>query len=82
MRTALLPLTPGSMSSQADKEAKELARQIRFKVKSLFKLLPLLYIIKKKKIEEKLVNCRNIHHFINLHQSLCGNLFVVFFTPV
>ncbi|XP_054674894.1 ubiquitin-conjugating enzyme E2 J1 isoform X2 [Grus americana] len=31
MKTALLPLTSGSMSSQADKEAKELARQINFK---------------------------------------------------
>ncbi|KFQ39371.1 Ubiquitin-conjugating enzyme E2 J1, partial [Mesitornis unicolor] len=45
MRTALLPLTSGSVSSQADKEAKELARQISFKVKSLFKLLSLLYRI-------------------------------------
>ncbi|KFO12535.1 Ubiquitin-conjugating enzyme E2 J1, partial [Balearica regulorum gibbericeps] len=35
MKTALLPLTSGGMSSQADKEAKELARQINFKVKSL-----------------------------------------------
>ncbi|KFW73510.1 Ubiquitin-conjugating enzyme E2 J1, partial [Pygoscelis adeliae] len=35
MKTALLPLTSGSVSSQADKEAKELARQISFKVKSL-----------------------------------------------
>ncbi|NWX71147.1 UB2J1 enzyme, partial [Alca torda] len=76
MKTALLPLTSGSVSSQADKEAKELARQISFKVKSLFKLLSLLYRIKKI-LEEKLVNCRNIHHFINLHQSLRGNL--VFF---
>ncbi|NXY63624.1 UB2J1 enzyme, partial [Callaeas wilsoni] len=50
MKTALLPLTSGSVSSQADKEAKELARQISFKVK-------------KKKTEEKLVNHRNIHHF-------------------
>ncbi|NXE52296.1 UB2J1 enzyme, partial [Casuarius casuarius] len=32
MKTALLPLTSGSVSSQADKEAKELARQISFKV--------------------------------------------------
>ncbi|NXK21299.1 UB2J1 enzyme, partial [Arenaria interpres] len=47
MKTALLPLTSGSVSSQADKEAKELARQISFKVKSLFKLLSLLYRIKK-----------------------------------
>ncbi|NXJ95871.1 UB2J1 enzyme, partial [Corythaixoides concolor] len=39
MKTALLPLTSESVSSQADKEAKELARQISFKVKSLFKLL-------------------------------------------
>ncbi|XP_075603782.1 ubiquitin-conjugating enzyme E2 J1 isoform X2 [Balearica regulorum gibbericeps] len=31
MKTALLPLTSGGMSSQADKEAKELARQINFK---------------------------------------------------
>ncbi|NXL57347.1 UB2J1 enzyme, partial [Chordeiles acutipennis] len=76
MKTALLPLTSGSISSQADKEAKELARQISFKVKSLFKLLSLLYRIKKKK-EEKLVNCRNIRHFINLHQSLCGNPFII-----
>ncbi|NXT80987.1 UB2J1 enzyme, partial [Zapornia atra] len=38
MKTALLPLTSGSVSSQADKEAKELARQISFKVKSLFPL--------------------------------------------
>ncbi|KFQ62663.1 Ubiquitin-conjugating enzyme E2 J1, partial [Pelecanus crispus] len=63
MKTALLPLTSGSVSSQADKEAKELARQISFKVKSLFKLLSLLYRIKKKNIEEKLVNCRNISSF-------------------
>ncbi|NWR37691.1 UB2J1 enzyme, partial [Tachuris rubrigastra] len=42
MKTALLPLTSRSMSSQADKEAKELARQISFKVKSLLKLLSLL----------------------------------------
>ncbi|KAM9196434.1 ubiquitin-conjugating enzyme E2 J1 isoform 1-T1 [Mergus octosetaceus] len=35
MKTALLPLTSGSGSSQADKEAKELARQISFKVKIL-----------------------------------------------
>ncbi|KFQ02157.1 Ubiquitin-conjugating enzyme E2 J1, partial [Leptosomus discolor] len=54
MKTALLPLTSGSVSSQADKEAKELARQISFKN------------YKKKSTEEKLVNCRNIHHFINL----------------
>ncbi|KFV97504.1 Ubiquitin-conjugating enzyme E2 J1, partial [Fulmarus glacialis] len=75
MKTALLPLTSRSVSSQADKEAKELARQISFKVKSLFKLLSLLYRIKKKKItEEKLVNCRNIHNFINLHWSLRRNL--------
>ncbi|NWX47712.1 UB2J1 enzyme, partial [Steatornis caripensis] len=74
MKTALLPLTSGSVSSQADKEAKELARQISFKVKSLFKLFSLLCRIKKKN-EEKLVRCRNIHHFINLHQSLHGNLF-------
>ncbi|NWW53990.1 UB2J1 enzyme, partial [Pedionomus torquatus] len=47
MKTALLPLKSGSVSSQADKEAKELARQISFKVKSLFKLLPLLCRIKK-----------------------------------
>ncbi|NXN18034.1 UB2J1 enzyme, partial [Indicator maculatus] len=39
MKTALLPLTSGSVSSQADKEAKELARQISFKVRSLFKLV-------------------------------------------
>ncbi|NWS40282.1 UB2J1 enzyme, partial [Probosciger aterrimus] len=32
MKTALLPLTSGRVSSQADKEAKELARQISFKV--------------------------------------------------
>ncbi|NXA19511.1 UB2J1 enzyme, partial [Ibidorhyncha struthersii] len=44
MKTALLPLTSGRVSSQADKEAKELARQISFKVKSLFKLLSLLHI--------------------------------------
>ncbi|NXR59089.1 UB2J1 enzyme, partial [Rhadina sibilatrix] len=44
MKTALLPLTSGSVSSQADKEAKELARQISFKVKSLFQLLSLLNI--------------------------------------
>ncbi|XP_030346041.1 ubiquitin-conjugating enzyme E2 J1 isoform X2 [Strigops habroptila] len=31
MKTALLPLTSGRVSSQADKEAKELARQISFK---------------------------------------------------
>ncbi|XP_052637490.1 ubiquitin-conjugating enzyme E2 J1 isoform X1 [Harpia harpyja] len=35
MKTALLPLTSGSVSSQADKEAKELARQISFKLKIL-----------------------------------------------
>ncbi|NXA11822.1 UB2J1 enzyme, partial [Sapayoa aenigma] len=64
MKTALLPLTSGSVSSQADKEAKELARQISFKVKSLFKLLSLWCGIKKKKnTEEKLVNRRNICHF-------------------
>ncbi|NWY71279.1 UB2J1 enzyme, partial [Erithacus rubecula] len=51
MKTALLPLTSGSVSSQADKEAKELARQISFKVKS------------KTNTEEKPVNHRNIHHF-------------------
>ncbi|NXU18219.1 UB2J1 enzyme, partial [Pardalotus punctatus] len=50
MKTALLPLTSGSVSSQADKEAKELARQISFKVK-------------KKNTEVKLVNHRSIHHF-------------------
>ncbi|NXW12967.1 UB2J1 enzyme, partial [Circaetus pectoralis] len=60
MKTALLPLTSGSVSSQADKEAKELARQISFKVKSLFKLLSLLYRIKKKKKkEEKLSETQN-----------------------
>ncbi|NXS79435.1 UB2J1 enzyme, partial [Erpornis zantholeuca] len=48
MKTALLPLTSGSVSSQADKEAKELARQISFK---------------KKNMGEKLVNHRNIHNF-------------------
>ncbi|NXD97356.1 UB2J1 enzyme, partial [Chaetorhynchus papuensis] len=63
MKTALLPLTSGSVSSQADKEAKELARQISFKVKSLFKLLSLLYRIRKKNTEEKFVNHRNIHNF-------------------
>ncbi|KFW95453.1 Ubiquitin-conjugating enzyme E2 J1, partial [Phalacrocorax carbo] len=46
MKTALLPLTSGSVSSQADKEAKELARQISFKVKSLLILLSILYRIK------------------------------------
>ncbi|NWS89106.1 UB2J1 enzyme, partial [Toxostoma redivivum] len=55
MKTALLPLTSGSVSSQADKEAKELARQISFKVKSLFK--------QKNNTEEELVNDRNIRHF-------------------
>ncbi|NXE88285.1 UB2J1 enzyme, partial [Menura novaehollandiae] len=64
MKTALLPLTSGSVSSQADKEAKELARQISFKVKSLLKPLSLLYRTRKKNTEEKLVNHRNIHHFI------------------
>ncbi|NWT24559.1 UB2J1 enzyme, partial [Cardinalis cardinalis] len=63
MKTALLPLTSGSVSSQADKEAKELARQISFKVKLLFKLFYLLYRIRKENSEEKLVNHRNIHHF-------------------
>ncbi|NXK86318.1 UB2J1 enzyme, partial [Formicarius rufipectus] len=53
MKTALLPLTSGSVSSQADKEAKELARQISFKVKSPFKLLYLLYRIKKPKKPQK-----------------------------
>ncbi|NXY90031.1 UB2J1 enzyme, partial [Alcedo cyanopectus] len=54
MKTALLPLTSGSVSSQADKEAKELARQISFKVNSLVSLLSLLYRIefKKKKKQE------------------------------
>ncbi|NWW35738.1 UB2J1 enzyme, partial [Panurus biarmicus] len=56
MKTALLPLTSGSVSSQADKEAKELARQISFKVKSLVQNV-------KKNTEEKLVNHRNIHRF-------------------
>ncbi|KFO71287.1 Ubiquitin-conjugating enzyme E2 J1, partial [Cuculus canorus] len=68
MKTALLPLKSGSVSRQAHKEAKELARKISFKVKSLFKLLSLSFGIKKD-IEEKLVNCRNIHHFINLIRS-------------
>ncbi|NWT94785.1 UB2J1 enzyme, partial [Urocynchramus pylzowi] len=63
MKTALLPLTSGSVSSQADKEAKELARQISFKVKSLLKLLSLMYRIRKKNTEEKLLHHRNIHHF-------------------
>ncbi|NWH75472.1 UB2J1 enzyme, partial [Piaya cayana] len=63
MKTALLPLKSGSVSRQAHKEAKELARKISFKVKSLFKLLSLFFGIKKD-IEEKLVNCRNIHHFL------------------
>ncbi|NXQ70060.1 UB2J1 enzyme, partial [Quiscalus mexicanus] len=63
MKTALLPLTSGSVSCQADKEAKELARQISFKVKSLFKLLSLLYRIRKKILREKLGNHRNIHNF-------------------
>ncbi|NXG03217.1 UB2J1 enzyme, partial [Sakesphorus luctuosus] len=58
MKTALLPLTSGSVSSQADKEAKELARQISFKVKFYLSCIEL-----KKNIEEKLVNCRSIHHF-------------------
>ncbi|NXD22386.1 UB2J1 enzyme, partial [Spelaeornis formosus] len=48
MKTALLPLTSGSVSSQADKEAKELARQISFKEED---------------IEEKLINRRNVHNF-------------------
>ncbi|KGL95350.1 Ubiquitin-conjugating enzyme E2 J1, partial [Charadrius vociferus] len=75
MKTALLPLTSGRVSSQADKEAKELARQISFKVKSLFQLLSLLYRIKKKiNILRRIVNCRNIHHLIKFHQSLHGNL--------
>ncbi|NXU56752.1 UB2J1 enzyme, partial [Turnix velox] len=47
MKTALLPLTSGSVSSQADKEAKELARQISFKVKLLFKLLSLSCRVRK-----------------------------------
>ncbi|NXO94805.1 UB2J1 enzyme, partial [Certhia brachydactyla] len=51
MKTALLPLTSGSMTSQADKEAKELARQISFKVKSL------------KNTEEKLANHTDIRRF-------------------
>ncbi|KFV65116.1 Ubiquitin-conjugating enzyme E2 J1, partial [Dryobates pubescens] len=41
LRTALLPLTSGSVSSQADKEAKELARQISFKVSCEFEATPL-----------------------------------------
>ncbi|NWS69400.1 UB2J1 enzyme, partial [Crotophaga sulcirostris] len=44
MKTALLPLKSGSVSRQAHKEAKELARKISFKVKSLFKLLSLTTI--------------------------------------
>ncbi|NXM84642.1 UB2J1 enzyme, partial [Oenanthe oenanthe] len=63
MKTALLPLTSGSVSSQADKEAKELARQISFKVKSLLKFSSLLYRIRKKILGKKLVNHRNIHNF-------------------
>ncbi|NXL71317.1 UB2J1 enzyme, partial [Leptocoma aspasia] len=70
MKTALLPLTSGSVSSQADKEAKELARQISFKVKSLFKCLSLLHRIRKKNTEEKFVNHRNIHNFIKPSSKL------------
>ncbi|NXB47009.1 UB2J1 enzyme, partial [Leucopsar rothschildi] len=50
MKTALLPLTSGSVSSQADKEAKELARQISFKKKTILS-------------EEEPVNHRSILHF-------------------
>ncbi|NXG79825.1 UB2J1 enzyme, partial [Baryphthengus martii] len=70
MKTALLPLTSGSVSSQADKEAKELARQISFKVKSLFKLVSLLCRIQTKNIiEENLLSCRKINSFINFNHS-------------
>ncbi|NXY70246.1 UB2J1 enzyme, partial [Glareola pratincola] len=62
MKTALLPLTSGSVSCQADEEAKELARQISFKVKSLFKLLSLLYRINKI-IEEKTCKLRKHSSF-------------------
>ncbi|NXM24587.1 UB2J1 enzyme, partial [Oxyruncus cristatus] len=62
MKTALLPLTSRSVSSQADKEAKELARQISFKNS-------------KKNTEEKLVNRRNIHHFSKLSSVVCRNFF-------
>ncbi|NWS97276.1 UB2J1 enzyme, partial [Mionectes macconnelli] len=77
MKTALLPLTSRSVSSQADKEAKELARQISFKVKSLFKVLSLLYRIKKN-TEEKLVNSRNLHHFV--HFIYISHIYIFIYT--
>ncbi|NXA45298.1 UB2J1 enzyme, partial [Nothocercus julius] len=43
MKTALLPLTSGSVSSQADKEAKELARQISFKLPKEYILVFVIY---------------------------------------
>ncbi|NXN90994.1 UB2J1 enzyme, partial [Rhinopomastus cyanomelas] len=78
MKTALLPLTSGSVSSQADKEAKELARQISFKVKSLFQLVSVFYKLKIN--EETLVNCQNIHNYINL-QDWKGSLKTNYSSP-
>lgn len=74
MKTALLPLTSGSVSSQADKEAKELARQISFKVKSLCKLPPHLYRIRKKILRKNLEVTETCIISENL-QLLCGSLF-------
>ncbi|NXX41483.1 UB2J1 enzyme, partial [Tricholaema leucomelas] len=71
MKTALLPLASGAVSSQADKEAKELARQISFKVRSLFKLT-LLYRIKKRQKEGKipcLASQLSMFHFQSGTQS-------------
>lgn len=39
MRSSLLPLTSGSDASAADREAKELAQQINFKVATELQLL-------------------------------------------
>ncbi|KFP75576.1 Ubiquitin-conjugating enzyme E2 J1, partial [Acanthisitta chloris] len=61
MKTALLPLTSGSVSSQADKEAKELARQISFK-----------NVKKPQNTEEKLGKHRNIHPFRKPSPVLLG----------
>ncbi|NXK02152.1 UB2J1 enzyme, partial [Herpetotheres cachinnans] len=45
MKTALLPLTSGSVSSQADKEAKELARQISFKLSEEYILVLMILFL-------------------------------------
>ncbi|NXS58553.1 UB2J1 enzyme, partial [Brachypteracias leptosomus] len=62
MKTALLPLTCGSVSSQADKEAKELARQISFKVKSLFKLISISILM--------VLFLANVMHYLDSQLSM------------